>query len=172
MLGTYEAVISRRSVRKYRREPVKDEDLKMILEAARQAPSGKNAQPWHFVVVRDPERKREVARACAEQMWMADADVIVCGVGFARRSPKWHVVDTTIALQNMILVATSLGYGTCWIGAYYPDEVKKALALPDDATVVCLTPVGVPDESPRARGRRAPSEIFSLDVYGRPMPGV
>ncbi len=168
-MDTLEAIMSRRSIRRYREGRIPDEDLRKILEAGRQAPSAGNRQPWHFVVIRDPEVKRQVAAACSNQMWMASADVIVAGVGLPEVSEKWYAVDVTIALQNMILAATSLGYGTCWIGAFDEGKVKEILGVPPEARVVALTPIGIPDESPAARPRKDFSQIFSRDRYGQPL---
>jgi nitroreductase len=164
-MDTLEAILSRRSVRKYKPDPIADEDLAQILEAGRQAPSGGNRQPWHFIVVRDPEVRQAVATACNKQTWMADADVIICACGSPEAS-KWHQVDPTIALQNMILAATALGYGTCWIGAMVEEEVRAILEIPPELQIVCLTPVGVPDEAPDARARKPLGEVFSRDKYG------
>ena len=169
-MDTLVAISARRSIRRYKPERVMDDDLKKILEAGRQAPSAGNRQPWHFIVVRDPETKRKVAEACSNQTWMALADVIVAGVGLPEVSEKWYAVDTAIALQNMILAATSLGYGTCWIGAFDEAKVKEILGVPENARVIALTPIGVPAEEPPPRPRKEPREVFSLDRFGNPLP--
>ncbi|MGQ9733249.1 MAG: nitroreductase family protein [Candidatus Zipacnadales bacterium] len=165
-MDTFEAIFSRRSVRKYRPDPVPDEHLERILEAGRQAPSAGNRQPWHFIVVREADRRRELAQACKGQMFIADADAIICGCGLPQVSERWHRVDPAIALQNMILAATALGYGTCWIGAFDEDEVRRVLGIPPELSVLCLTPVGVPDERPDPRPRKPMGEIVSRETYG------
>jgi len=167
-MDTVQAIMDRRSVRKYRKDPVKDDDLRTILEAGRQAPSGGNRQPWEFVIVTDEDLKHKVAEACNGQMWMADAGVIIAGLGLPEVSEKWWEIDPAIALQNIILAATALGYGTCWIGAFKQDEVKSLLNIPEDVRVICLTPVGVPDTEPPARTRKEPKEIFRLNSYEHP----
>ncbi|MEO0189831.1 MAG: nitroreductase family protein, partial [candidate division WOR-3 bacterium] len=75
----YEVIRKRRSVRKYRPDPIPEDVLNRILDAGRIAPSAKNIQPWKFIVIKDPENKKKVAEACRGQHWMADADVIICG---------------------------------------------------------------------------------------------
>ena len=75
-------------------------------------------------------------------------------------------MDVAIAMQNMILAATALGYGTCWIGAFQGDKVKKLLEIPEDMDVIALTPIGVPDQSPEPRNRKSPAEVFSKEKYG------
>jgi nitroreductase len=164
-LDVIQAIMSRRSNRVYEPKPVSEEDLHTILEAGRQAPSASNRQPWHFVVVRAPDQKRKVAEACCQQNWMADAAVIIAGLGKVKASG--HQVDVVIAIQNMILAATALGYGTCWIGAFEQQQVKGVLGVPDDLDVVALTPIGVPADRPDARPRQPMSEFASLDRYGQ-----
>ncbi len=166
-MSAYEVILKRRSIRKYKPEPIGREALLKILEAARQAPSAGNRQPWYFIVVRDPELKREVAKACASQMFIADADVVVVGVSDPTRSPKWHDRDIMIAMEHIALVATELGLGTCWIGAFDEERVKKLLGVPEELRVVALMPVGVPAESPGPRPRRPLEEIAFLDKFGR-----
>ena len=164
------AITERRSVRKYEAKPIPDKDLRTILESGRLAPSAANRQPWHFVVIRDPDQKRELSEACSGQTWMADAAVIIAGVGKPSVSEKWYPVDVAIAMQNMILAAAALGYGTCWIGAFDEDRVKSVLAIPEDLEVVALTPVGLPADRPEPRPRQDMSEFVSLDKYGQEFP--
>jgi len=168
-MDTLQTIFARRSIRKYKDAPIPDEHLTQILEAARQAPSASNRQPWHFVVVRDPEQRRRVANACNGQMWMADAACIIVALGFPQASPKWYKVDVAIALENLVLAARSLGYGTCWVGAFDPAALKSVCGIPDEAEVVICTPLGVPDADPPARPRKAWDEVFSMG--GRWQPG-
>ena len=156
MNATLKTMWGRRSIRRYRADPIPEEDLNLILEAARRAPTGANRQKWRMIVITDADVRRETAEACSNQTWMADAPVILCLVTL----PGGWEVDGTIVLDHAILAATSLGYGTCWIGAYDGPAVKRALGIPDDHGIVCLTPVGLADERPRARRRRPPVELF------------
>jgi nitroreductase len=168
-MDVFTAIFERRSVRTYKREPIPDADLRQILEAGHQAPSAANRQPWHFVVVGDPEQKLRVAQACNNQMWMADAAYILVAVGQPPVTAKWYKVDVAIALQTMVLAAKSLGYGTCWIGAFADENVRAVCGIPDDMEVVACTPLGVPDASPPARQRKDWNEVFSRDRYGEPL---
>jgi nitroreductase len=164
---TIAAIMERRSIRKYEPKPIPEDDLHTIIEAGRHAPSAANRQPWHFIVVTDPEQRRKVAEACSGQSWMAEAAVIIAGVGKPAVNETWYPVDVAIAMQNMILAATALGYGTCWIGAFDQDRVKSLLEVPEDLHVVALTPLGVPADKPEARPRQPLSEFASLDRYGK-----
>lgn len=165
MNETLETMWKRRSIRKYKSDPIPEEDMNLILEAARRAPTGANRQNWRMVVVTDPDIKKKTAEACSNQMWMADAGVILCMVANPSESP----VNGAIVLDHAILAATSLGYGTCWIGAYHKEEVKKVLDIPEDCGIVCLTPVGVPAQEPDERPRKSPAELFAQDSFGNPL---
>lgn len=165
-MDTLETIFARRSVRRYRPDPIPAEDLRQILEAGRQAPSAANRQPWHFVLVGDAEQRRRVAEACNGQTWMANAAYILVAVGLPQVTGKWYRVDVAIAVENMVLAARSLGYGTCWIGAFDPDQVKAICQVPDEAEVVVCTPLGVPDVSPAARDRKVWDQVFSANRHG------
>ena len=162
MNETLQTMWNRRSVRKYRPDPVPEAHLRLILEAARRAPTGANRQNWRMVVVTDPGLRRETAEACNRQMWMADAPVILCLVTL----PGEGKVNGTIVLDHAILAATSLGYGTCWIGAYDEAKVKEVLGIPGDHGIVCLTPLGLAAEQPAARARKPPAQLFMKDRFG------
>lgn len=172
-MDIFEAVQKRRSIRKFKPQSVADGDLKKILEAGRLAPSGGNRQPWRFVVVRNSERKKTLASAANNQKFVADADAVVVALGISgteQDAPSSnrisHLQDPMIAVEHMVLAATALGYGTCWIGAFNEKEVKKILKVPETLTVVALLPVGVPDENPLPKPRKAFSEIFFKETYG------
>jgi nitroreductase len=165
-MNTIETTLARRSIRRFKSEPIPPQDLTAILEAGRQAPSAANRQPWHFVVVTDAEQKQRVAQACNGQMWMADAACILVACGLPQVSAKWYLVDVAIALENMVLAAYSLGYGTCWIGAFDPAKVKQVCGIPADLDVVACTPLGVPEIAPAARDRKPWDEVFSINSYG------
>jgi len=165
MNGTLETMWNRKSIRKYRSDPIPEEHLHLILEAARRAPTGANRQNWRMIVITDPDLLKKAAEACNRQMWMADAPVILCLVTL----PGEGKVNGTIVLDHAILAATSLGYGTCWIGAYDALKVKEVLDIPQDHGIVCLTPVGFPADQPAARPRKLPAQLFMKDRFGSPL---
>ncbi len=165
MNETLETMWNRRSIRKYKSEPIPEEHLNLILEAARRAPTGANRQNWRMIVITDADLRQKTAEACSNQMWMADAPIILCLVTL----PGEGNVNGAIVLDHAILAATSLGYGTCWIGAYDDSKVKEVLGIPDDHGIVCLTPVGLPADKPGARPRKSPSQLFMKDLFGSPM---
>jgi nitroreductase len=143
-----------------------------VLEAARLAPSGKNFQPWKFIIVKDKALKEKLAQASAGQFFMAEAPIIIVGCGFpdncyahmGRYMKSWSV-DVTIALEHLILQAQEEGLGTCWIGSFEEEEVKAILNIPENVKVLALTPLGYPDEIPRFRGRKSLDEFISYDRF-------
>lgn len=167
-----DVIQKRRSVRKYKENPIPEKVLRRVLEAARLAPSGKNIQPWKFIIVKDKVLKEKLAQASAGQFFMAEAPVIIVGCGFpdncyahmGRYMKSWSV-DVTIALEHLILQAQEEGLGTCWIGSFEEEEVKTILNIPENVKVLALTPLGYPDEIPRFRGRKILDEIISYDRY-------
>jgi nitroreductase len=169
-MNVIEAIETRRSVRRYKPQPVPDEHLKKILEAARLAPSAGNRQPWRFVVVRDPELRKRLGVAARNQTWISDAGVIVAALGVDPKNPevyeRWAERDVMTAVEHLVLAAWELGYGTCWIGAFNEGQVKKLLGIPAKMNVICLLPIGVPDQKPDPRGRKAFDELFHGNKYG------
>jgi nitroreductase len=167
-----EVIQNRQSVRKYKKDPIPEEALLRVLEAARLAPSGSNFQPWKFIIVKDKAVKEKLAQASAGQFFMSEAPIIIVGCGFpdncyahmGRYMKSWSV-DVTIALEHLILQAQEEGLGTCWIGSFEEEEVKAILNIPENVKVLALTPLGYPDEIPRFRGRKSLDEIISYDRY-------
>lgn len=168
-MNVFEAFKVRRSIRKYKPGTIPKEKLKMILDAARQAPSAGNRQPWRFIVVTDWERKRALAKAANNQMFIVDAGVIIVAVGIPEISKRWFDKDPMIATEHMVLAATALGYGTCWIGDFNEDEVKQLLKIPQEMNVITMLPIGIPDETPEPRSRKEIPEIFFEEECNSPL---
>ncbi len=171
-MSVLKIIQKRRSIRKYKKDTIPEDVLQRVLEAVRLAPSGKNYQPWKFIIVRDVELKEKLARASAEQLFMAEAPVIIVACGFpdesysdmGRYMKSWPV-DVTIALEHLILQAEEEGLGTCWIGSFEEEEVKSILNVPENVRVLALTPLGYPNETPPYRGRKRLDEIVSYDSF-------
>jgi len=174
-LEVYDAVKARRSIRKYKTSAIEEDKLMRLLNAARLSPSAGNRQPWKFIVVTDSEIKRRLADVCRWKMWrmsqVEKAPLVIVGCGIPKESirvgslEKGYVVDVTIALQSIVLTATSLGLGTCWIGAFDEKKVRELLGIPEDIKVVALLTVGYPDETPKPKSRKSLDKIICYDHY-------
>ncbi|MBT9130917.1 MAG: NADH dehydrogenase [candidate division WS2 bacterium] len=166
-----EAILKRRSVRKYKEDKVPDNILEKILQAAQLAPSAKNLQPWRFVVVTDKEIREKLVPACANQKFVGEAPVVIAGVGInpslvMRCGITAQTVDLSIALTQIVLQATELGLGTCFIGAFHQDQVKQVIGIPEEYVVVQVLTLGYPDEEPAPRPRLSLQEIIYKDSWG------
>jgi len=162
-MSVFDTIKDRRSIRVYKGERIPKDKLEKLLEAARLAPSAANRQNWKFIVVENEQIKNQLVIACNNQAFVGTASHVIAGIGDS--SQKWHQVDLAIALEHVVLEAVELELGTCWIGAFNEDEVKKILKIPQDKKVVALLTVGVPAESPAARPRKAMEEIVAYNEY-------
>ena len=185
-----EAIRTRRSIRKYKSDPVDDRSIETVLEAARWAPSWKNTQCWRFIVVRDYNVKAELADSligskkddtpvdnpAAEAIRTAPAVIVACAElgksGYkegelATDKGEWYMFDVALAMQNLALAAHSLGLGTVHVGQFDAKRAASILELPEGFCVVEMTPLGYPDQEPETRPRKELSEVVFHDKYGR-----
>lgn len=159
-----EAIAERRSIRQYAATSIPQEHRGILFKALQSAPSASNLQNWEFILVSDPDLKKDLIAACYQQKFVGECAYFIAGI--ADPSLKWHMVDITIALTNFTLQAVELGYGTCWIGAFNEFLVKELLGVPEEKKVVICMTFGVPKMTPPARGRKAMEEFLYLDSYG------
>jgi nitroreductase len=164
-MQVFEVIEKRRSIRTYKDEPIEKEKIDKLIEAARLAPTAGNRQKFKLIIVNYEEKdlKKRLAAACNEQYFVSTASNIIAGV--SEPDYKWHQVDTAIVLEHMVLEAVELGLGTCWIGAFKEDEVKKILKIPEDKKVVVLLVIGYSAESPPSKPRKDVSELVSYNQY-------
>ncbi len=158
------------SVRSFTAAPVEEDKLQDVLEAGRLAPSAANRQPLSLIVVRDIQKRRELAEAYPRDwFWKAPVIVVVCieaARAWVRADGKNYAdVDGAIAMDHMTLCAASLGLGTCWIGAFEPAKIKQTLGIPDGVEPLVMTPVGYSAEPVRAKSRRPSSEIIHQNSW-------
>jgi nitroreductase len=162
-----EVLEKRRSIRKYKDAPVPKEKILKMLEAARIAPSASNRQPWHFIVVEN----KETIKKLAKQEWAAEAPLMIVGLADQAASPNWCSNDLGIAFEHLVLAATNLGLGACWMGQTGREElIKGLLGIPDNFRVVAVIPIGVPDETPKPKERKSLDAIVSWEKYGSKSP--
>ena len=162
-MEVFEAIKSRRSIRTYKSEPVPEDKIEKLLEAARLAPSAGNRQNWKFLVVNDGKMKQQLVKACNNQAFVSTASFIIAGV--VDPALKWHQVDMAIAFEHIVLEAVELGLGTCWIGAFNEDDVKRVLKVPHEKKVVALLTVGNPKDYPPSRPRKELAQIVAYNEY-------
>jgi len=176
-----EAIKTRRSIRKYKADPVDDKTLEAVLDAARWAPSWANTQCWRFIAVRDSEMKKRIADTLSETNPARDAVtnaplvIVACaelgsagykGGELVTDKGDWFMFDVAIAMQNLALAAHSLGLGTVYVGLFDPQKVARLLDVPDGYRVVVLTPLGYPAETKDPRPRKELPEIIFYDKWG------
>jgi nitroreductase len=187
-MEVFEAIKTRRSIRKYKSTPVDDKTIELVLEAARWAPSWHNSQCRRFIVVRDSKIKDKIADTSiavsdrpnrgAEAIRNAPVAIVACAElgksGYSAREPRelvtdkgdWFMFDVALAMQNLTLAAHSLGLGTVHIGAFDAKKAANILGVPEGFAVVSMTPLGYPDEEPKVRPRKELSEIVFYDKFG------
>lgn len=161
----------RYSVRAYTSEPVEDEKLEQILEAGRLAPTAANRQPIRILVVETEGRKEELRRIYGRE-WFVDAPLVLCICGIdaeawvrSHDGKSYLDVDATIVMDHIVLAATSLGLGTCWIAAFDPDAAREVFGLPEGVEPIIFTPLGYPDTEPGAKKRKPLDEVVKHDRW-------
>jgi len=165
-----ETIATRYSVRAYKPDPVDDETLQRVLEAARLAPTAANHQPFRIIVIHTKGREEELERIYPAS-WFTQAPLLLAvvtvpGEAWRRVDGKlYDEVDATIAMDHLILSAASQNLGTCWIAAFRPDEARKVLGLPNDVNPIAFTPLGHPDAAPIATRRRPLDELVKYERW-------
>ncbi|MCX8044315.1 MAG: nitroreductase family protein [Desulfobacterota bacterium] len=177
-----EAILGRRSIRSYRPDPVPEDVLLYILEAARWAPSWANTQCWEFIIVRDAAIKNRLAQTLPEKnparsaCTQAPIIIVACGrkglAGFFKNQPvtdkgDWLMFDVALALQNLTLAAYEKGLGTVHVGFFDSRQVEAILQVPPDITVVELMPVGYPEGYPHQTARKPIMSYVFYETYGQ-----
>lgn len=159
----------RYSARAYKPKPVENDKLEKVLEAARIAPTAANRQPFKLIVIQTQDREGELLRIY-NQPWFVEAPIIICACGtpsqgWLRKDGKNYCdVDVAIAMDHLILAATELGLGTCWVGAFNPEEARKVLKLPDGEEPIAFTPLGYPNDQPGDIVRKPIEELVRYNI--------
>lgn len=161
----WEAILTRRSIRKFTSQPISDEQIEKILRAGMQAPSARNKQPWHFVVVKNRELldKISVIHPYAYMLKEAPLGILICGDSKIEITIEYIVQDCSAATQNMLLAAHDLGLGAVWLGIY-PREprikaLRELLKIPENIIPISMIAVGYPNEKKTPENRFKPERI-------------
>lgn len=161
---------SRYSVRAYRSDPVEEEKLQRVLEAARLAPTAANRQPFQLLVIHTAGRGEEMQRIYPRE-WFAQAPLVICVCGLPEKAwvSKEGVnsvhVDAAIVMDHLILAAADIGLGTCWIGAFDRQAARDVLGLPEDVEPIAMTPIGYPADQPKPKQRKPLSELVHYERW-------
>ncbi len=191
-MDVFEAIRGRRSIRHFKPDPVDDEMVRAVLEAAHWAPSWSNRQCWCFIIVRDPGIKDRIAdtlnkltvenelveNAAAGAIRQAPVLVVVGselgqagfrpdGLPAIEKGLHWYIFDVALAVQNLTLAAYGLGLGTVIVGSFDSAKVGKILNVPDGFTVVTMTPLGFPAQKGQVSPRKALSEVLHYEQFGK-----
>ncbi len=158
-------IFSRKSVRSYTDQPVSPEQVETILKAAMAAPSGMNAQPWRFVVVREQATKDKLASGFNKMIAKAPVVIVVCGKTTNKiggTNNNW-TADCAAATENLLLAVEAIGLGAVWTACYPYDErmnpAIEALGLPDNVKPYCIVPVGYPAGNDKPKDKWKPENI-------------
>jgi len=165
-LSLLDLILTRRSIRRYEDKDIPEEVLQQILETGRQAPSAANRQPIRFVIVNDHDILKNLCdNLFTRFVKYAPLAIVGCADIKSLLTGKWAVVDATIAMQNMVIAAWTLGIGSCWIGACNEKKVKEFLNIPDKWKVVAVLTFGYPAEQPKQRKKKPFDKMFTFNSF-------
>jgi nitroreductase len=174
-MNVFEAIATRRSIRKFTSSDIPMEILGVLLDAMRYAPSAGNIQSWRFIVCKTPAKKQQVAEACMQQYWIAEAPFVIVLVNenekitnfFGLRGERlYSVQNCAAAAQNFLLTAHALGLASCWVSEFDEDMLKRACGIPGNVRPQVVLPVGYPDEIVPAPSRYPMDDLTYFETYG------
>ena len=170
-----EAIRKRRSIKKYLDISVEPEKVHKIIEAANLAPTSGNLQELNFTIIQDKAKRDELAQSCLEQWWMAKAPIHIAVCSQTQKLKQFYGQrgvevyshqNGAAAIQNLLLTATELGLGSCWVGAMKERMVKRALSIPDEVILVAIITLGYPDEAPKMPAKQPIEFCTFVEKYG------
>jgi nitroreductase len=169
-MDVFETMAARYSVRSYKPDTIEDDTLAKILAAALLAPTAANRQPFRLIVLHTAGKEDELLRIYSRP-WFTMAPLVLAMIAvpaeaWRRTDGKpYDEVDATIAMDHVVLAATALGLGTCWIAAFDPVAARDVLGLPDDVEPIAFTPLGYAADVPGLKKRRPLDEIVKYDRW-------
>ncbi|MCJ7605038.1 MAG: nitroreductase family protein [Dehalococcoidales bacterium] len=191
-MEVFEAIKNRRSIRHYTSDPVDEATVQKLIEAANWAPSWGNTQCWRFIIIRDEETRVRIAetlkRVEVDGEWVENAAmkaikqapvlIVLCaelgkagyrhnGTALTNKAQSWYIFDVALAMENLTLAATAMEMGTVIVGGFDSDKVDEILGVPDNLTVVTMTPLGVPAQPGRVSPRKKASDLVYYEKFGK-----
>jgi len=173
-MDTLECITTRRSIRRFLDIPIEFEKVGNVLDAGRYAPSAGNLQDWKFILITDDKMRQEVAKTCVEQYWVGTAPVIVIVCTepehtkrfYGQFGEKYSIQNGAAVVQNMLLAAHDQGLGSCWVGAFEDEAVKRLLSIPDNVIIEAIVPLGYPDEKVPVPLRFTLENVTFIESWG------
>jgi nitroreductase len=180
-MDLFNAIQKRRSIRKYLEKPVEFEKVSLMLEAASLAPCAGNLQHWKYVIITEKKQIKRLSEVSYDQFWIGTAPLIiaVCSncekqeTHYGKRGKELFSIQSVAAsIENMLLMATALDLGTCWVGAFDDQRVRDILEVPTNINVHALITVGYADEKPGKRNLNPLESCVSFNKYGMPVKNL
>jgi len=174
-MDVFEAIRTRRSIRKYKDKQIPWENVATILEAGKYAPSAGNLQNWKFIVIKSDEKRTAIVKACLQQEWMEIAPIFIVVVAEPKKAEQYYgtrgarlytLQGCAAAIENMLLTAHNLGLGSCWVGAFDEDDLWRILGLPEDISVQGIITIGYADETPEVLPKHRIEHIVFFEKWG------
>ena len=174
-MNVFEAIATRRSIRKFTVQEVPMEILGVILDAGRYAPSSGNLQNWRFLIVKNRENRAKIAEASMQQMWIAEAPVIIVVCTEIEKIRQYYgirgerlyaIQNCAAAIENMLLVTHALGLASSWIGAFDETMLRRVTNIPEDIRPQAILPIGYPDEIVPAPMHYTLENVCFFESYG------
>lgn len=166
-MDTFESIRTRRTTRTFSPKSIPEAAIRKIVEAGRLAPSARNLQPWHFVVIQEKDMLKLLAPLCTTGRFIEHTSCAVVVVTDPTNS--WHEIDGARAVQNMELAGWNEGVGTCWIGSMNRERIKDLLGIPQHLHLLTILPFGYPTEpnAPRRKNKKRPEEVVHWGRFGQ-----
>ena len=170
-------IMTRTSIRQYTDEPVSKANIETMLRAGMAAPTAVNKQPWHFVVVTDKAKLKELSGGRGRMLEQCAVAIVVCGnmeKAMPGKAQEYWIQDCSAATENILLAANALGLGAVWTGVYPMDErvsaVSKAMKLPETIIPLCTIVIGHPAEQPKPKDKWKPENVSYNEFGGKANP--
>ncbi|MCZ7385560.1 MAG: nitroreductase family protein [Candidatus Methanoperedens sp.] len=168
-----ETIKGRRSVRRFKAQPVGKEMIEELLDAARMAPSAGNLQARDFIVISNKITKQKLKEAALGQSFIEQAPIVIVAVANIERSSRvyktrgelYAIQDATASVENILLSACSLGLAACWVGAFDENAVIELLGIPNKTKPIAIIPVGYADEEPVAPPRMGMDKVVHWETW-------
>lgn len=152
----------RRTIRVYKNKMIPDDEIEMILEAGRFAPSASNRQEWKFIVIKDKAILENLSKTAIYGKFVRDAPLLIAITADTSENPNWYIQDTSLVSMNMMLMAWSLGIGTCWIGSMDRKKAKEILNLGKKEFLLTILPFGYYKEKPKTPPKKDLNDIVEI----------